>query len=327
MSFTTRPEITGNFGVVTSTHWIASAVGMKILEEGGNAFDAAAATGFALQVVEPHLNGPLGDMPLMIRPNGAAAPTMICGQGTAPAGATIEHYRDQGLSLIPGTGLLASVVPGAFGAWMLMLRDHGSLPLRRVLEPAIHYARHGHPVLPRVSATIAGLAGFFRDEWPSSFDTWLPGGAAPAPGGVFCNPALADTWDRLLREAEAVPDRAAQIETATSVFYRGFIAEAVDRFMRDACVMDATGVRRKGVMTGQDMADWRATYEPPLSVDYEGWVIWKGDTWTQGPTLLQALRLLEHRWRNGIRVSLQHEHHDVRLRVDLRHGARRRVSA
>ena len=164
MTFTTRPEITGTFGVATSTHWIASAVGMKILEQGGNAFDAAAAMGFVLQVVEPHLNGPLGDMPLMLRTAGADAPVMICGQGTAPAGATIDHYKSVGLNIVPGSGLLATVIPGAFGAWMLMLRDHGSLPLREILAPAIYYARHGHPVLPRVANAIASLHDFFRDE-------------------------------------------------------------------------------------------------------------------------------------------------------------------
>ncbi len=293
MTFTTRPEITGTFGVATSTHWIASAVGMKMLEQGGNAFDAAAAMGFVLNVVEPHLNGPLGDMPLMIRTAGAAAPVMICGQGSAPAGATIAHYTAEGLTLIPGSGLLATVIPGAFGAFMLMLRDHGSLPLRDILAPAIHYARHGHPMLPRVAHTIAGLADFFRDEWPTSYATWLPGGAAPAPGALFCNPDLAATWERLLTEAEAVSGREAQMEAASRAFYQGFIAEGIDTYLKDACVMDAAGGRRKGVLTGQDMADWNATYEAPLSVDYKGWTVWKGGMWTQGPTLLQSLRILE----------------------------------
>ncbi|NKX45686.1 gamma-glutamyltransferase family protein [Roseicyclus persicicus] len=292
MSFTTRPEITGTFGVATSTHWIASAVGMKILEQGGNAFDAAAAMGFTLQVVEPHLNGPLGDMPLLMRTAGADAPVMVCGQGTAPAGATIAHYKAEGLTLVPGSGLLATVVPGAFGAWMLMLRDHGSLALRDILAPAIYYARHGHPVLPRVANTIAGLGDFFRDEWPTSHAVWMPGGVAPKAGALFANPDLADTWDRLLTEAETAPTREGQMEAARRAFYEGFIAEAIDSYLRDACVMDAAGARRKGVLTGQDMATWQATYEAPLSVDYHGWRVWKGGLWTQGPTLLQSLMTL-----------------------------------
>jgi len=293
MTFTTRPEITGTFGVATSTHWIASAVGMRLLEIGGTAFDAAAGMGFVLNVVEPHLNGPLGDMPAMIRLAGDDAPMVICGQGVAPAGATIEHYRSEGLNLVPGSGLLATVVPGAFDAWMLMLRDHGRLPLRDILEPAVHYARHGHPVLPRVAATIAGLSEFFRDEWPTSYETWLPTGVAPTAGNLFCNPTLADTWDRLLSEAETSKGRDAQIEAARLAFHNGFIADAIDRWMRDACVMDAAGGRRKGVLTGEDLATWAATYEDPLSVEYEGWKVWKCGVWSQGPALLQSLRLLD----------------------------------
>ncbi len=292
MTFTTRPEIAGTFGVATSTHWIASAVGMKILEQGGNAFDAAAAMGFVLHVVEPHLNGPLGDMPMLIRPAGAEVPTVVCGQGTAPAAASIEHYRDLGLKRIPGTGLLATVVPGAFDAWMLTLRDHGSLPLREILAPAIHYAESGHPTLPRVAHTIAGLAEFFRDEWPSSYRTWLPNGHAPQPGGLMRNPDLAATWKRLLAEAEETRDRAEQIERARRTFYRGFVAEAIETFMRTACVMDASGQRNRGVLTGQDMASWQASYEQPLSTTYHGWTVWKAGPWTQGPTLLQALNIL-----------------------------------
>ncbi len=293
MSFTTRPELLGTFGTVASTHWLASAVGMAVLEKGGNAFDAAVAMGFVLTVVEPHLCGPLGDLPALIWPAGKDTPTVICGQGTAPAGATIAHYRAEGLTLIPGSGLLATVIPGAFDGWMLMLRDHGTLHLREVLSPAIHYAKAGHPVLPRVSATIAGLADFFRDEWPTSAATWLPHGAAPEPESLFANPELAATWERLLTEAEAVSGREAQIEAARRAFYQGFVAEAIDDWMREACVMDAAGARRKGVLTGQDMAGWQASYDSAVSVDYHGWTVYKAGPWSQGPSFLQSLRTLE----------------------------------
>ncbi len=293
MTFTTRPEIAGTFGVATSTHWIASTVGMRLLEQGGNAFDAAAAMGFVLHVVEPHLNGPLGDMPMLIKPAGHTAPTMVCGQGVAPAGATIDHFKDLGLEMIPGSGLLATVVPGAFDAWMITLRDHGSLPLRDILEPAIHYARSGHPLLPRVANTIAGLADFFALEWPTSHATWVPGGALPQAGALFRNPQLADTWEHLLSEAETIQGRQAQIDAARKVFYSGFIAEAIDNFVSEACLMDASGTAHKGVLTGQDMADWQASYEAPLHVGYHGWTVWKGGPWTQGPALLQSLKLLE----------------------------------
>src|SRR3954470_10702589 len=127
--FTTRPEIDGTFGVVASTHWIATAVGMSVLERGGNAFDAAVATAFTLQIVEPHLNGPGGDAPIMIYDARADRVEVVCGQGPAPAAATIEHYRGLGLDLIPGTGLLAPCIPGSFDAFLLVLRDYGTMRL------------------------------------------------------------------------------------------------------------------------------------------------------------------------------------------------------
>lgn len=292
-AFTTRPEILGTFGVVASTHWIASSVGMSILEKGGNAFDAAVASGFVLQIVEPHLCGPGGDMPAVIYSTRKDKVEVICAQGPAPAGATIEHYTREGLSLIPGDGLLSTVIPGAFDGWMLMLRDYGRLTVREVLEPAIYYAEYGHPVLPRVSATIKGLGEFFRKEWPTSFETWLPGGSAPEPLSNFKNPALAGTWKRIITEAESKAGREAQIEAARDAFYRGFVAEAISAYLREAEVMDASGNRHKAVLTAEDMANWSATIEEPQTYDYHGWTIAKQKPWGQGPVFLQSLSLLK----------------------------------
>src|ERR1700730_18310974 len=136
--FTTRPEIVGTFGVVATTHWIATAVGMAMLERGGNAFDAGVAAAFTLQVVEPHLCGPGGDIPAMLHEASSGRTVVACGQGPAPAGATIAHYRDHlGLDIVPGTGLLPACVPGTFETYMMILRDFGTLCLRDVLGPAI----------------------------------------------------------------------------------------------------------------------------------------------------------------------------------------------
>ena len=292
-AFTTRPEILGTFGVVTSTHWIASAVGMSILEKGGNAFDAAVATGFVLQIVEPHLCGPGGDMPAILYSKKKDKVEVICAQGPAPAGATIEHYTSEGLNLIPGDGLLATVIPGSFDGWMLMLRDYGRLTVREVLEPAIYYAENGHPMLPRVSATIAGLASFFEKEWPTSHQTWLPGGSVPEPLSNFKNPVLAETWKRIVAEAEAKRDREEQIQAARDAFYRGFVAEAIERYAGSTAVMDASGTKHKGVITADDMANWSATTEAPQTYDYHGWTVAKIGPWGQGPVFLQTLALLK----------------------------------
>jgi gamma-glutamyltranspeptidase/glutathione hydrolase len=164
--FTTRPELTGDFGMVASTHWLASAAGMSVLERGGNAFDAAVAAGFVLQVVEPHLNGPGGDLPVLVWSEDDQRATAVCGQGTVPASATIEHYTGLGLDLVPGTGLLAATVPGAFGAWLLMLERWGTWPLEDVLAPAISYAENGFPAIDRIAGTIGTVERTFTEDWP-----------------------------------------------------------------------------------------------------------------------------------------------------------------
>lgn len=292
--FTTRPEILGTFGVVTSTHWLASQTGMAMLEKGGTAFDACAAAAFVLQVVEPHLVGPAGEVPAIFYSPKTGKIEVLCGQGVTPAAATISTFKALGLDLVPGSGLLPAVVPGAFDAWMLLLRDHGRLRLRDILEPTIGYAGRGHPVLPRVADTIAGLKDLFTQEWPTSAAVWMPGGEAPKPKAMFANPALAATWTRVLAEAEAKSsDRQQQFEAARDVFYRGFVAEAIDRFCRVTEAMDSSGRRHKGLLTGQDLAKWRATYEAPTSRGYHDWTVHKIGPWGQGPVFLQTLAILE----------------------------------
>ncbi len=292
-NFTTRPEIIGTFGVVASTHWLASSVGMAVLEAGGNAFDAAAAAGFTLQVVEPHLNGPGGDLPILLYSQATDRMEVICGQGTAPAAATAEAFADLGLEMIPGTGLLAAVVPGAFDAWMVMLRDHGTMELADVLAYAIGYAEQGYPLVPRISAAIAAVEHLFRDEWHTSAAIYLADGV-PAPGSLFRNKALAATYRRLIREAAAAGDnRERRIEAARRFWYQGFVAEAIDRFAAENEVMDVSGRRHRGLLSGQDMAEWRANVEAPLSYDYRGYTLCKTDAWGQGPVALQQLALLK----------------------------------
>jgi gamma-glutamyltranspeptidase/glutathione hydrolase len=302
--FTTRPEIEGTFGVVTSTHWIATAVGMATLEKGGNAFDAGVATAFTLQVVEPHLNGPGGDVPIIVHDMKRARTEVICGQGPAPAAATIEYYRDQGLDMVPGTGLLAACVPGTFESWMLLLRDYGTVRLRDVLEPAIAYARDGYPLVERASATIATVEQLFRKHWPTSAAVYLPNNEVPVPGTLFTNKALAATYQRILDEAESAgSDRVAQIERARATWSSGFVAEAIDRFCRTQEVMDVTGSPHRGVLTGDDMARWQPTIEAPLTYEYGRYTVCKPGVWSQGPVMLQQLALLKGFALDGLDVA------------------------
>ena len=301
--FTTRPEIEGTFGVVTSTHWVATAVGMSVLEKGGNAFDAACATAFTLQVVEPHLNGPGGDVPAILFDVRTGRPEVICGQGPAPAGATIAHYRSLGLDMVPGTGLLAACVPGTFDTWMLLLRDYGTLRLADVLAPAIFYASEGYPLVERASATIATVEKLFCEHWPTSAAVYLRDGRVPATGTLFTNPALAETYKRVLHDAAGPGNREQEIERARKVWSQGFVAEAIDRFCRSQDIMDTSGQRNRGVLTGEDMARWQATVEPPLTYQYGRYTVCKPGPWAQGPVMLQQLALLKGFHLDGADVT------------------------
>jgi gamma-glutamyltranspeptidase/glutathione hydrolase len=272
--FTTRPELRGTFGMVASTHWLASAAGMSMLERGGNASDAAVAAGFVLQVVEPHLNGPGGEVPILLYSAGRDEVLVVDGQGTAPAGATIERFRELGHELVPGTGVLAACVPGAFDAWLLLLGEFGTLPLAEVMEPAIGYAESGYPVVPGITGSIARMEQVFRDEWPASAELYLP---VPRPGTLFRNRELAATYRRVLAESGG------KLAAAREAFYRGFVAEAIDAFS------PAHG----GLLDGEDLASWRASIEQPVTRAYHGWDVSKTGPWGQGPVFLQQLSLLD----------------------------------
>ncbi|MFF7364459.1 gamma-glutamyltransferase [Streptomyces sp. NPDC008125] len=290
--FTTRPTLQGTFGMASSTHWLASQSAMAVLESGGNAFDGAVAAGFVLHVVEPHLNGPAGEVPIILAPKDGDV-RVLCGQGPAPAGASAAHYRSLGLELVPGTGPLAAAVPGAFDAWMVLLRDHGTRTLAEVLRYAIGYAEDGHAPVERVGQTVETVRELFENEWKSSAEVYLADGTSPQPGKLFRNPALAATWRRLVDEAEKTggEDRVAQIEAARAVWREGFIAEAM---VRQAArpTMDTTGTRHTGTLTAADVAGWSATYEAPATYEWNGWTLAKAAGWSQGPAFLQQLALL-----------------------------------
>ncbi|MFD4708544.1 gamma-glutamyltransferase family protein [Streptomyces sp. NPDC058430] len=293
--FTTRPTLQGTFGMVSSTHWLASQSAMAVLESGGNAYDAAVAAGFVLHVVEPHLNGPAGEVPIILAPAGEDV-SVLCGQGVAPAGATVAHYRSLGLDLVPGTGPLAAAVPGAFDAWMLLLKDHGTKSLAEVLSYAIGYAEDGHAPVERVGETVETVRALFEDEWPSSAEVYLKDGASPKPGELFRNPQLAATWRRVIEEAEEIAGdagdkRVAEIEAARAIWREGFIAEALVR-QAGRPTMDTSGTHHTGTLTAADLAGWSATYEAPATYDWNGWTLCKAGAWSQGPAFLQQLALL-----------------------------------
>lgn len=315
-AFTTRPTLRGTFGMSASTHWTATATAQSVLERGGNAFDAAVAAAFVLHVVEPHLNGPGGDLVALVRPAGAAEPVVLMGQGPAPARATIDHFRGRGLDLVPGAGGLAAAVPGAVDAWLLLLRDHGTWELGDVLAYATRYARDGHPLVAGAAATIARVAELFRDHWPTSAKRWMREGTPPAADSLVRNPTYADVLDGLVAagargergqsavaqadraqtdraQTDRAPrdDRAARIDAAREHWMTTVLPEAAAFIAQPH--RHADGADHPGILDADDLATWRASFEPAVSAGFRGWDVFKAGTWTQGPALLHTLRLIE----------------------------------
>jgi gamma-glutamyltranspeptidase/glutathione hydrolase len=253
------------------------------------------AGGFVLQVVEPHLNGPGGEVPIIFWSEGEQKIRVLCGQGGAPGLANIEYFRSLGLEQIPGIGLLPACVPGAFSAWLTLLRDYGTWELADVLAPAIEYANNGFPLVPRVVAAIRAVETLFREEWQSSAQVWLPGGNIPELNKLFRLPALVKTYRKIIEIAQAEgTTREQRIDAALRCWSQGFVAEAIDKFYSQSKIRDTTGQRNSGLLRLEDMAAWQPAYEDPALINFGNYTVAKCGPWSQGPIFLQQLGMLQH---------------------------------
>lgn len=291
-AFRTRPELQGTLGMAASTHWLATAVANAVLERNGNAFDAAVAAAFTLHVVEPHLNGPGGDLVALIATADDPRPRVIAGQGPAPAAATIEHYRAAGFTEMPGAGVLATAVPGAVPAWLALLEEHGTWELADVLAFAIGYARAGQPVLAATVATIARVRELFERHWPDSAAQWLPGGRLPEPGDLVRNEPWARTLERLVAVGADAGSRVERIRAARDAWSSGFVAQEIERAIATPS-RHSSGVDAAGILTAADLAAFEPGTEDAVILRFRDVEIAKAGTWSSGPTLLLALAILD----------------------------------
>lgn len=289
-----RPTIMCTRGVVAAGHYLAAEAGLHILRAGGNAMDAAAATGFALGVLEPHQNGIGGEVPVLVYSASDGQVHAVSGHGVAPAAATIERYRELGVTdVIPGDGFLGALVPPVVDTWIAVLRMFGTMKLADVLTPAMNLAEGGFPMSAGLHWAIAGSAERFRSEWPSSAAKFLPDGGPPPVGSVWRQPELAATFRRLIEAEGSAAGREAGLQAARDRLYRGDMAETIVEFAGTTPVKDASGQEHTALLTLDDFAGFSARVEQPVWVSYKGLEIHKCSSWTQGPVLLQSLRLLE----------------------------------
>jgi len=294
-SFTTRPVIMGRHGVVASGHYLATAAGFRIMEQGGNAIDAAAAMCFCLNLLEPANNGIGGEVPTLIYSAKEKKVFAVSGMGWSPKAFTIDWCREHGIDLIPGDGYLPACVPAVVDTWAQAVARFGTMSMSEIFQPAIELAENGFPVHEPLHASLVANEGKFTELYPTTGEVYYPDGRVPEVGELIRNPDWANVLKLMSESEQSVRSRGrtAGIEAARDAFYRGRIAERIVDFITNSPVEDASGAAHTGLLCYEDMADWHAAIEEPVCFNYRGLDVHKCPSWTQGPVFLQQLALLE----------------------------------
>jgi gamma-glutamyltranspeptidase/glutathione hydrolase len=290
----TRPIINGTRGCISSSHYLATQAGFEILMAGGNAIDSAVATGLALHVVEPHMNGIGGETPIILYSADEKRAFAISGQGTAPIAATSDYFQKEHIDMIPGDGFLPATVPASFDAWITCLTRFGTMTLEQVMRPALTLAKEGFLVYPTLHESIQEHSRRFLTDWPTTAEIFLARGRLPEAGTVLKQADLARTYERLMcAEKSAGNGRANGLRAARDLFYSGEIARAIVEFTTTHPSSDATGKSHVSLISLDDLAGYESRVEDTVKGDYAGVMVHKCGPWSQGPVFLQQLRLLE----------------------------------
>jgi len=273
---------------------MATTAGFEILLDGGNAFDAAAAAGLALHIVEPHMNGIGGEAPAIVYSSKSRKVSAISGQGTAPQAATLAFFREKGVKVIPGDGFLPATVPAAFDLWITLLMKFGTMSLRQVLAPALRLAEQGFPVYPTLERCIRTYTERFLKEWPTTARIFLPNGKPPKTGQLLVQNNLARTLRRLAgAERSAEGSRLQGLKAAREYFYSGPIAREIVSFTSTNPILDATRAPHTSLLETGDFSRYETRIEDTVAVEFGEVRVHKCGPWSQGPVFLQQLRLLE----------------------------------
>src|ERR687890_821945 len=286
---TQKPVLHGRHWMAITGKPLAATAGAMVFQKGGNAVDAACAMIAATSTMWDTLSWGGETQALIYNPHTGKV-VGVNALGVAPTGATAEFYTGKGMRYPPEYGPLAAVTPGTPGGILTMLAEYGKLSLKDVLDPAVQLA-DGFPIEAQLANTIERQKGEIK-KWRYSPAVMLPHAGqkreAPEPGEVFKQPDLAATLRKLV-EAEqkalaAGKDRKAAIYAAYERFYKGDIAQEIARGTKED----------GGLITAEDLANWKVRIEEPVKTTYKGVEVYKLTHWTQGPAMLQALNILEN---------------------------------
>jgi gamma-glutamyltranspeptidase/glutathione hydrolase len=281
---TMRPVIRGRTAAVSSMRAEATEAARRILQAGGNAFDAAVAGQAALAVTDFPSNGVGSDAVLLLYDAKAKKVVSINAEPRAPRLATIEWYqKNNGGKLPQSDGLLSGGVPGVVDAWYLLLDHWGTMTFEQLLQPAIELAEQGFPLSERLARELAGAKKI--RQYPSTMRVYLPGGQPPKAGAIFKNVDLARTLKKLVDAEKAAKGKGRHeaLKAARDRFYKGDIAREMAKFSEE----------NGGLFRYEDFAEYTAKIETPVSTDYRGYQVYKNASASQGPTELFTLNLLE----------------------------------
>jgi len=279
-----RPTIMGTRHMVVACHYLAAEAGFRILEAGGNAIDAGVAAGIALGVVQPEYVNLAGVAPIIVYSAAEDRVVTVPGLGTWPKAIAPDFFQRNYAGRIP-TGVLRTVVPAAPDAWITALARWGTMSFGDVAHSAIAFARDGFPVYPLMAQIIGEHEAEYR-MFPSSIAIFLPNGRPPRPGEVFVQKDLAATMQYMVDQETAVSrgrGRKAGLEAAREAFYRGDIAQKMVAFQK------VNG----GFLSAEDLEEYHSGFADPVETPFGNIRLYGCGPWCQGPSLLQALNLLD----------------------------------
>jgi gamma-glutamyltranspeptidase/glutathione hydrolase len=268
-SFATRSVVIAPHGMVATSHPLATQIGLDILKQGGSAVDAAIAANASLGLMEPTGNGMGGDLFAIVWDAGSKSLHGLNASGRSPKSLSLEWFRENGFEKIPAYGPLPVSVPGAVDGWFELHGRFGKLPMIKLLQPTIDYARNGHPVHETIQLYWDIEAGRLS-KYPGYVEQMTIDGRAPRIGEMWQNPNLANTLERIANDGR-------------DVFYKGDIARVIGSYMQE----------NEGFLSYEDMAAHHSEWVEPQSVNYRGYDIWELPPNGQGIAALQMLNLME----------------------------------